>query len=239
MMEKKIAYFAGCTANFSEPEIGKATVLVLEKNGFQMVFPKQGCCAVPQLFYGDLPSFFRHAEANVRSLAKADCDIVTACTSCALTLKWDYPRMLQSAEAKAVATRTYDILEYLFRLKAGGNLNTEFGSVKLNLAYHAPCHLKALGQEQVTNRLKLLKLIPDLSLTRVELGCCGMAGTFGIKKSNYELSMRIGQALFEGINLLAPERVITDCPGCQMQIRQGTGITVNHPIFIIKTAYGI
>jgi Fe-S oxidoreductase len=238
-MNRKIAYFSGCTANFSTPEVGQAIIKVLEKNGLHPVFPDQVCCAVPQLFYGDRPSFFRHARANVKSLLEADCDIVTGCTSCALAIKRDYPRMLKIPEAQAVASRTFDIMEYLFKLHTEGSLNTAFDPVKLNLVYHAPCHLKALGEELVTARLKLLKLIPDLSMTQIDRGCCGMAGTFGIKKSNYELSMKIGQALFEEIKRLGPDKVITDCPGCTMQISQGTGIPVTHPILIISEAYSL
>lgn len=237
-MDKKIAYFAGCTVNYIEPEVGKATVMVLEKNGFRPVFPAQGCCAVPQLFYGNLRSFFRHAEANVRSLAREECDIVTACTSCALAIKRDYPRLLQSKEAGAVAARTYDIMEYLAMLSIGSRLNNLFLPVNLNLAYHAPCHLKTLGQDMIANRLDLLRAIPGISVTHVQRGCCGMAGTFGLKKSNFAMSIAVGRALFEEIDRLAPDQVITECPGCKMQIGRGTGITVTHPILIVKKAYG-
>jgi Fe-S oxidoreductase len=238
-MDKKIAYFAGCTANYIEPEVGMATILVLEKNGFRLALPKQNCCAIPQLFYGNLHSFFRHAEANVRSLAEADCDIVTACTSCALAIKRDYPRLLKSQEAKAVAARTYDIMEYLAMLNTGSILNTAFHPVSLNLAYHAPCHLKTLGQELIESRLKMMKLITGTPVTWVDKGCCGMAGTFGVKRSNYAMSTTIGRALFEEIKRLAPDLVITECPGCKMQIGQGTGIAVTHPILIVKEAYGL
>jgi Fe-S oxidoreductase len=238
-MNKKIAYFTGCTANYIEPEVGIATILVLERNGFRVVFPKQNCCAVPQLFYGNLQSFFRHSEANVRSLAEVGCDIVTACTSCALAIKRDYPRLLKSQEAKAVAARTYDIMEYLVMLNAGNLLNTAFHPVSHNLAYHAPCHLRTLGQELISHRLELLRLIPGTFVTWVDRGCCGMAGTFGVKRSNYDMSTTIGWALFEEIKRLAPDLVITECPGCKMQIGQGTGITVTHPILIVKEAYGL
>jgi len=238
-MDKKIAYFAGCTANYIEPEVGIATILVLEKNGFHPVFPKQKCCAVPQLAYGNRRSFFRHAEANVRSLAEAGCDIVTACTSCALAIKRDYPRLLNSQEARAVAARTYDIMEYLVMLNASSLLNTTFHPINLNLSYHAPCHLRTLGQKLITNRLELLRLIPGTSVKWIDWGCCGMAGTFGVKRSNYMVSMAIGRALFEEIIRLAPDLVTTECPGCKMQISQGTGITVTHPIQIVKEAYGL
>jgi len=238
-MDKKIAYFAGCTANYIEPEIGKATILVLEKNGFRPVFPKQQCCAIPQLFYGNRRSFFRHAEANVRSLAREDCDIVTACTSCALAIKRDYPRLLKSQEADNVAAKTYDIMEYLVMLNKGNQLRTELNPVHRNIAYHAPCHLKTLGEELIENRLELLSLIPGVSVTWADRGCCGIAGTFGVKRSNYKMSMTIGQALFEEIIQLAPDLVTTECPGCKMQISQGTGITVTHPILIVREAYGL
>jgi glycerol-3-phosphate dehydrogenase subunit C len=238
-MNTKIALFAGCTGNYTTPEIGQAAVLVLERNGLQPVFPSQSCCAVPHLFYGDMPSFYRHAEANVRSLAAADCDIVTGCTSCALALKRDYPARLNTSSARAVAARTYDILEYLALLYQRGCLDTAFQPVNLDLVYHAPCHLKTVGGDLIADRLKLLRLIPGLSVTRVDRGCCGMAGTFGIKKSNYALSLAIGDPLFAEIKRLAPDRVITECPGCTLQISQGTGLAVTHPILIIKQAYGL
>ncbi len=201
-MDTRIAYFAGCTANYIEPEVGMAVIQILEKNGLHTVFPDQSCCAVPQHFYGDLRSFFLHAESNVRSLLKADCDIVTACTSCAMAIKRDYPKMLQTQEAKIVATRTYDIMEYLVKLSRFGRLNKEFQPINNKLAYHAPCHLKALGQDLIIKRLALLRIIPGLTVTQVNRGCCGMAGTFGVKKSNYALSMDIGKPLFDEIKRL-------------------------------------
>ena len=66
-----------------------------------------------------------------------------------------------------------------------------------------------------------------------------MGGTFGGKQKNYAFSMEIGQDLFEGIKEAAPDMVITDCPGCKLQIEQGTGLVVAHPIHIVKQAYGL
>ena len=66
-----------------------------------------------------------------------------------------------------------------------------------------------------------------------------MGGTFGAKRRNYAKSMLIGKELFEGIMESAPDLVATDCPGCKLQIQQGTGLRVIHPIDIIKQAYGL
>lgn len=237
--DRRIAYFAGCTANYVEPEIGEATVRILQKNGFRLLFPVQRCCAIPQLLYGNLRSFLRHAEFNVRSLAEAGCDIVTACTSCALVLKRDYPRLLGSQEAEMVSRRAYDIMEYLAMLGASNAFNTDFQPVARSILYHAPCHLKVLGRELIDSRLELMGLIPGLSVSRVDRGCCGMGGTFGVKRSNYTRSMTIGRPLFEEVRRLAPDLVATECPGCELQIEQGTGAAVTHPILIMKEAYGL
>ena len=237
--DKRIAYFAGCTANFVEPEVGKALVQVLQRNGFHVVMPDLECCSIGRLSYGGRGTFLRKAMANVRRLAEADCDVVTTCTSCALALKREYPRLLGTQEAERVAQRTYDIMEYLVGLRARGVLDTEFQPVRLHIAYHAPCHLKVLGQEAIDSRLELLRLIPGLTVTHIDRGCCGMGGTFGFKRSNYSSSMAIGQPLFDAIREALPDMVVTECPGCKLQIEQGTGLSVSHPILIMKQAYAV
>jgi glycerol-3-phosphate dehydrogenase subunit C len=238
-MDKRIAYFAGCTANFVDPEVGEAAVQVLQRNGFQVVAPDFECCSIGRLSYGGRGTFLRRARANVCRLTEADCDVVTTCTSCALALKREYPRLLGTQEAERVAQRTYDIMEYLAVLRAHGLLDTEFQPVRPHIAYHAPCHLKVLGQEVIDSRLELLRLIPGLTVTHIDRGCCGMGGTFGFKRSNYPFSMAIGQALFDGIREALPDMVVTECPGCKLQIEQGTKLPVSHPILIMKQAYGL
>lgn len=237
--DKNVAYFAGCTANYVDPDVGRATIQVLRKNGFRPVFPDQKCCALALLATGNIRKFIEHAEFNVRSLAEANCDIVTACTSCALAIKRDYPKYLENSKAELVSQRTYDIIEYLTMLNAREVLNTDFHPVNLSVVYHAPCHLKVLGQELIDSRLELMRLIPGISVSQIERGCCGMGGTFGSKRKNYALSMKIGQDLFEGIKESAPDLVATDCLGCKLQIQQGTGLEVTHPILIVKQAYGL
>jgi len=239
MKDKRIAYFAGCTAYFIDPDIGKSTTQVLKECGFQPILPDQKCCGIPQLAVGNIRKFLRHAEFNLRSLIEADCDIVTACTSCALAIKLEYPKYLKSREATKVSKRTYDTMEYLVMLKNDNILNINFHPLNLSVLYHAPCHLKIMKGELIDDRLELMRMIPGLSVNRIEKGCCGMGGIFGAKRRNYTKSMMIGRELFEGIMESAPDLVATDCPGCRLQIQQGTGLAVTHPINIIKQAYGL
>ena len=98
MIRKKILYFAGCTANFMDTAVGKHTIHVLEKNGFYPTVPEQKCCGTPLISMGDKKSFLENARFNIESFSDQNCDIVTACTSCALTLKHDYPEYLKKTQ---------------------------------------------------------------------------------------------------------------------------------------------
>jgi Fe-S oxidoreductase len=233
--DDEVAYFAGCTANYNEPEVGEAVVEILEKLGLRPVYPEQRCCSLAQLVAGRPEAFRKDAEFNVRALAAPGGDVVTACSTCAAAIKHDYPKWLREPEAKALTERTHDIMEYLVRHRERQGL-PGFEPVELSLAYHAPCHLVVLGEELVERRLGLLRSIPGLAVTRVDRGCCGMGGTFGMKCCNYEASMEIGEALFAALEELGPDMVISECPACRSQIAHGTGLPVSHPIMIVNRA---
>ncbi len=238
MIDKNnIVYFAGCMANYAEPDIGRHTIEVLGKNGLNPVFPKQKCCGTPQLSAGNKKRFIENAIFNINSLERTKGDIVTACTSCALTLKRDYPKILNNAKAESVSNRTYDIIEYLAILKKQGRLNEAFHPHDLRVAYHIPCHLKVLGEDLVNRRFDMLNTIPGVSINPLNNGCCGMGGTFGVKKSTFEISMEIGKPLFEGVLSSNADLTATDCPTCNLQIKQGTGQLPVHPISIVQRAY--
>jgi len=64
-------------------------------------------------------------------------------------------------------------------------------------------------------------------------------GTWGMKKEFFELSMKVAEPLFKGIEAAAPDRVATDCPLAALQINQGTGRSAQHPIRILADAYGL
>ncbi len=42
-----VAYFYGCYTNYVEPDLGKAVVSVLERNGLRVFLPEQQCCGLP------------------------------------------------------------------------------------------------------------------------------------------------------------------------------------------------
>jgi glycerol-3-phosphate dehydrogenase subunit C len=58
-----------------------------------------------------------------------------------------------------------------------------------------------------------------------------------MKKDNFDLSMKIGSALFADINDSETDEVSTGCAACAMQIFQGTGRNAVHPISLLARAY--
>jgi glycerol-3-phosphate dehydrogenase subunit C len=62
-------------------------------------------------------------------------------------------------------------------------------------------------------------------------------GTFGMKKNNFDLSMAIGERLFQEIADSGVKEISTSCGACKLQILQGTGKGAFHPISLLASAY--
>jgi glycerol-3-phosphate dehydrogenase subunit C len=88
--KRKIAYFAGCTANYLFPEVPDAAVEVFQKNGIEVYFPEQKCCGMPSFLEGDRRMTLEFVRFNVDRLAevvKAGYDIICSCPTCGFMLK--------------------------------------------------------------------------------------------------------------------------------------------------------
>lgn len=233
--DRKIAYFYGCYVNTNEVDVGKATVQVLEANGFEVTLPPQKCCGIPMLGNGDFKGARKMGLWNVPSFLKtirSGSDIIFSSTSCGHMIRHEYSQLLNIPQAEEVAQHIFDLFEFLKNLIESGNLNLHFKELPLKVAYFAPCHLRSLNIGLPA--LEILQLIPGLQLENIEADCCGLGGTFGFKKEKYEISQEIGKDLAEAIHRLKPEIVLTDCEGCRMQIRHLTGLKVLHPVQVLR-----
>jgi glycerol-3-phosphate dehydrogenase subunit C len=237
--KKQIVYFLSCYSNFNDPEgDGLATLEVLERNGFSVLLPDFPCCGIARINSGAIHPVMKDIQTNVKmmaSLIDQGLSIVFSEPSCALAVKMEYPKILNTEESRKVAENCYDIHQFLIMLHRKGELNLEMGKMNLTVAYHNPCHLRALGV--VKEPIELLCLIPGVSVQPLGDDCCGMVGMFGLKKKNYDLSMSIGKRLFKEIDGLEVNQIATSCGACQLQISQGTKKEVSHPISLLATAY--
>ncbi len=182
----------------------------------------------------------RLAARNLPLLADAvrqGYQIVVTEPSTAVCLTHEYLNLIDDDDARLVAKNTSEACDYLWRLHQQGNLQLDFSPLNVRLAYHLPCHLRALGVGSPSE--SLLRLIPALALERVEKGCSGMAGVFGVKKANYWTSLRAGWGLISHMRKPGFEAGATECSACKMQMEQGTSKPTLHPIKLLALAYGL
>lgn len=235
----EVTFFYTCSVNYSNTEVGKAAVAVLEHNGIKVHCPQQVCCGMPSLDSGDLDGAQQQIMANERLLSDslaAGRPIVVPGPSCSLMMKQEYPRLDPGPESERLAKSTFDLCEYLAGLRKEGKLKTDFKNKPGAVLYQAPCHLRA--QNIGFKSMELLRAIPGTRVTLVER-CSAMDGTWGMKKENFQISLQTAEPLFREVRESRVALVASDCPLSGIQIRQGTGRTVVHPIQILKEAYGL
>lgn len=88
--KRKVAYFAGCSAQYYVPDVGKAVIDVLQRNGVEIFVPEQKCCGMPPLLEGDRELALELARFNLDSLSQAveeGYEIVCSCPTCGFALK--------------------------------------------------------------------------------------------------------------------------------------------------------
>ncbi len=235
----RVAFFYTCSVNYNVPDVGRACVEVLERNGVLVAVPEQKCCGMPFLDCGDMDGMranLRYNVARLLPLVRQGYDIVTPGPSCSLMLKLEYPGFVPSDETREVAAATYDICEYLVKRKAQGKLATDFVRPLGTIAYHHACHLRA--QRMGPKAVQLLRLVPGTTVQMVE-ACSGHDGTWGMKTEFFQLSLKQGDRLFRGMTKPDADYAASDCPLAAQQIRQGTDLEAVHPILLLHHAYGL
>lgn len=237
---EKVVYFVDQYANWHDPDLGRSMVEVLLHNNIDVfVPPKQVPCGMTQIAAGDLKGAIRRARHNVRLLAdavRAGYKIVATEPTAVLCLKREYVNLLDSEDARLVAENTHEACRYLWDRHCKNSLALDFRPVPARVAYHQPCHVRAIDSGQPGP--DLMRLLPRLNVEVVDEGCTGMAGTWGLQKKNYRNSLRIGWPLISTLRKSTIRTATTECSACKMQIEHGSGLTTIHPIKLLAYAYG-
>lgn len=233
----QVAFFHGCFVNYNHPQLGKDLVSVFNAMGIGVqLLKREKCCGVPLIANGFIEQAKKQARVNAESLTDAvigkGIPVVATSSTCAFTIRDEYPHVLdvdttQVREHVELATR------YLYRLLDGGR-ELKLKSTPMKIAYHTPCHMEKMGWTPYT--LALLQMIPGVELTVLDSQCCGIAGTYGFKKENYETSQGIGAGLFRQIEESGVDLVVTDCETCKWQIEMSTSKKCEHPISLLARA---
>jgi glycerol-3-phosphate dehydrogenase subunit C len=237
---QEVALFHSCSVDYNEPQVGRDTVAVLEKNGCHVSSPAQVCCGMPYLDGGDIAAATRNAEKNVAALLPAvqqGAKVIVPQPTCSYVIKKEYPMLVPGAAAEAVAAATQDTCEYLAGRQRDGTLDLRFtGLTPGKVAYQMPCHLRAQNMGYKTR--DVLELIPGTKVTVVEK-CTAMDGTWAMKKEFYPISLGFAKKAATEMDAAQPDTYVTDCSLSALQIQEVRGEKPKHPLTVLREAYGL
>jgi glycerol-3-phosphate dehydrogenase subunit C len=212
-------------------------VRVFEYFDYQVFVPPQKYSGTPMFANGMLDDARRHAETNVEKLAMAineGADVIASCTSCALSLRQEYPELFDIQDIEAVSANTFESLEYLRGLRESGGRDRRKRSRRAVLRVSAPCHARNQGLHR--QAIELFDGLDGVAVEDVEDSCSGISGTYGWKEEKYDTSMQIGAEMFEHMEDAEGDRGMTECPTCAMQMEHGTGYEITHPLQVLEEA---
>ena len=66
--------------------------------------------------------------------------------------------------------------------------------------------------------------------------CCGMDGTWGMKKEFFHESLKVAEKAANAVENAEPDCVSSDCPLAGLQLTQKTGRPSFHPVRVLHKA---
>jgi glycerol-3-phosphate dehydrogenase subunit C len=235
-----VVLFSTCTSDYNMPNTGIAAIQVLEHNGLRVHFPQeQTCCGMPNLDGGDMAAAQAKAKQNVETLypfVARGMSIVVPGPTCSYVLKKEYPELLGTPEAAAVAKATFDVMEFLRKRLQAQELKREFPKALGRIAYHAACHLRA--QKIGAPGRILLSKVPGTEIEVID-ECSAVDGTWGMKAQYYELGREYAQKLVNKLQHEPFDAVASDCPLSGQRIAKELSTQCYHPVELLNRAYGL
>ena len=221
--------------------IGKDALELLTGLGYMVHITEHAESGRSYISKGFLDEVKVLANKNIntfKSIIGPDKPLVGIEPSAILSFRDEYLRLADDQKAAAIlAKHTFTFEEFIKNEIAKGNIDSsQFTEETKNIKIHGHCHQKALSSVEPT--FAMLNLPKNYTVTIINSGCCGMAGSFGYEKEHYELSMKVGEAsLFSKIREMDTATEIS-APGtsCRHQIYDGTQRDAKHPITILKEA---
>ena len=239
---KKIIYiFCDEFTNFYDTEIGKDTVIVLKRLGYNPTFikhPESGRSFISKGFLKEAKVVANKNVSIFKDLITNKTPLIGIEPSAILTFRDEYIRLADDVNsAKIIAKNTFTIEEFLQNEFEKGNIRAnQFTTEKKSIKIHGHCHQKALSSTQAT--FSILNIPENYSPTIMNTGCFGMAGSFGYEKEHYKISMQVGEdTLFPKIRNTSKEtEIIASGTSCRHQILDGTNRYAKHPITVLREA---
>ncbi len=241
--KKQIFLYADEFTNYNDVLIGIEAIGLLSNLGYDIVIPLLKESGRTFLSKGLVKKAKWLANENIKSihgLLSNDTPLLGLEPSAILTFRDEYPDLADKSikmKAAEIAQYTLTIEEFLSGELDRGNIdNTLFTDQTAKVLVHGHCYQKAISDESYTE--KILSIPENFRVERIPSGCCGMAGSFGLEKEHYKVSMQIGELiLFPAIRKAENDTIIAAAgTSCRHQILEGTGRKALHPVQILKNA---
>lgn len=193
----KVGLFIPCYIDQFYPQVGIATLQLLEKFGCYVSFPlNQTCCGQPMANSG-FAALSKGCGKNFVANFMGFDYIVAPSGSCVLHIKEHLKDETHQAEATAIRNTIYELTEFLVDVLKVEQLAASF---PYNVGLHNSCHgqrglhlssMSELVAPAFSKPEKLLSMVKGLSLTkpvRVD-ECCGFGGTFCVFEEAVSVKM--------------------------------------------------
>ncbi|MFP4070294.1 MAG: FAD-binding and (Fe-S)-binding domain-containing protein [Opitutales bacterium] len=239
----KVHLFCDEFTDYNDVPIGRKTIELLERLGYEVVIPEHLESARTWLSKGLVRQAKAIANENVRRLApliSEDAPLVGVEPSAILGFRDEYIDLADGElkeQARTLSKHCLMLDEFIIReFDAGRIQSSQFKKQDRLIKLHGHCFQKALAS--VVPTVRALQIPEGHKVHMIPSGCCGMAGSFGYEKEHYELSMKIGELVLFPTVRQQPKDVLVAAPGtsCRHQIHDGTGRTALHPAEILHDA---
>jgi len=157
--------------------------------------------------------------------------------SCLSAIREDVPALLRGEEqqqARRIADACLSFEEFVERRAAEGH-HVPIQSGPARVLLHGHCHQKSMGGLAAAQAL--LARIPGVTVTDLDAGCCGMAGSFGYARAHFDVSRQIGERrlLPAARNLSHDEVLVAAGTSCRQQVADFTGVRALHPAELLRS----
>ena len=239
---KKIVYlFNDEFTNFYDAEIGIDAVILLEKLGYEVKtvgHDESGRSHISKGFLKEAKEICNNNIAIFKDIITAETPLIGIEPSAILGFRDEYIRLADDkGSAEKIAKNSFTFEEFLSQELEKGNIDRSlFTSETKTLKIHGHCHQKALSGTHAS--FQVLNIPSNYSVSILNTGCCGMAGSFGYEKEHYKVSMQVGEdTLFPKIrNCSTDTEIAAAGTSCRHQIFDGTKRLAKHPITLLREA---
>jgi len=215
-------YWAGCTASFVETDIGINSVRILQegKVPFQYLGKEESCCGIPFAMAGKWDLFEGIVRYNLKKFQeKGIRQIVTSCPGCWVALSHYYKEWSKKLGIPYDISVIH-ITQIAADLIKSGKITVQ--PKQETITYHDPCHIGRHGgiYEEPRTILKAINgdHFKEMEHNRDNGLCCGSVLT---RISQPDVSDKIACARIEEAAKIGAEKIITNCPCCEFQLRVG------------------